>query len=199
MRPPRTLCSCIVSETLAIAPQSQRHVCKILWLARSLLLQSSRMSPFRRPVSAAKNSVPGASFGDWFDLCVGSMQFGPDRLHHPVFPNRGNRPRSKRGRFCGDLVAYLQRSRSLPTITVSRVNSWPPVSASKNSVPGDWILGRNRPADARDRLLRCELRAASGPIAGSIRALRTVGSIPRERRGVARHQCRGANDLRPQL
>ena len=39
-------------------------------------------------------------------------------------------------------------------ITVSRVNSWPPVSASKNSVPGDWILGRNRPADARDRLLR---------------------------------------------
>ena len=65
-RPPPTLCNCIVSETLAIAPQSQRHVCQILWLARSLLLQSSRMSPFRRPVSAAKNSVPDSSFGDWF-------------------------------------------------------------------------------------------------------------------------------------
>jgi hypothetical protein len=57
-------------------PQSQRHVCHIPWLARSLLLQFRRMSPFRRPVSAAKNSVPGSSFGDWFDLCVGSWQFG---------------------------------------------------------------------------------------------------------------------------
>src|ERR1700736_3833819 len=82
--PPSTLRSCVVSEALAIAPQSQRHVCQILWLARSLLLQSSRKSPFRRPVSAAKNSVPDSSFGDWFDLCVGSSQFGPDGLHHPV-------------------------------------------------------------------------------------------------------------------
>src|ERR1700676_4776740 len=39
---------------------------QILWLARSLLLQSSRMSPFRRPVSAAKSSVPDSSIGDWF-------------------------------------------------------------------------------------------------------------------------------------
>jgi hypothetical protein len=65
--PPSTLCSCMVSETLAIAPQSQRHVCQILWLARSLLPQSSGMSPFRRPVSAAKNSVPGSRIGDRFD------------------------------------------------------------------------------------------------------------------------------------
>ena len=65
-RPPLTLRSCVVSEALAIAPRSQRHVCQILWLARSLLLQSSRMSPFRRPVSAAKNSVPDSSIGDWF-------------------------------------------------------------------------------------------------------------------------------------
>src|ERR1700730_11122765 len=64
--PPPTLRSCVVSEALAIAPRSQRHVCQILWLARSLLLQSSRMSPFRRPVSAAKNSVPDSSIGDWF-------------------------------------------------------------------------------------------------------------------------------------
>jgi hypothetical protein len=100
------------------------------------------MSPFRCAVSAAKNSVPGSRFGDWFDDCVGSKQFGPDRLHHPVFPNRGNRRRSKRGRFCGDLVIYFQRSRSLPTITVFRVDFWPPVSASKNSVPGDLNFGR---------------------------------------------------------
>src|SRR5258708_4487561 len=73
----------------------------------------------------------------WFDPCVGGSQFGPDRLHHPVFPNCGNRRRSKRGRFGGDLAAHFQRSRSLPTITVSRVDSWPLVSASKNSVPGD--------------------------------------------------------------
>jgi hypothetical protein len=39
------------------------------------------MSPFFRPVAAAKNSVPGSSVGDWFDLCVGSMQFGPDSLN----------------------------------------------------------------------------------------------------------------------
>ena len=44
-----------------------------------------------------------------------------------------------------------------------------------------------------------EIRAASEASADSIRGLRTVGSIPRERRGVARHQCRGANDLRPLL
>ena len=82
-RPPPTLCSCKVSSTLAIAPQSQRHVCQIRWLARSLLLQLSRMSPFRRPVSAANNSVPDSSFGDWFDLCVGSWRLGP----RPVLPN----------------------------------------------------------------------------------------------------------------
>src|SRR5580693_8564036 len=44
-----------------------------------------------------------------------------------------------------------------------------------------------------------EIRAASEASAGSIRGLRTVGSIPRERRGVAPHQCREANDLRPRL
>src|SRR6266478_9795937 len=81
--PPPTLCSCTEYETLAIAPHSQRHVCQIDWLARSLFLQSRRMSPFRRPVSAAENSVPGSRFGDGFDDCVGGMQFGPDRLHHP--------------------------------------------------------------------------------------------------------------------
>src|SRR6266436_6351093 len=62
--PPPTLCSCTEYETLAIAPHSQRHVCQIAWLARSLFRQSRRMSPFRRPVSAAENSVPDSTFGD---------------------------------------------------------------------------------------------------------------------------------------
>ena len=106
MPPPPTLFRCIISETLAIAPQSQKHVCQILWLARFLLLQSSRMSPFRRPVSAAKNSVPDSSFGDGFDPCVGSRQFDPDRLHHPVLPNRRSPGRLQRGRFCGDFRRY---------------------------------------------------------------------------------------------
>src|SRR5258708_1165016 len=64
VRPPPTLCSCTEYETLAIAPHSQRHVCQIDRLARSLFLQSRRMSPFRRPVSAAENSVPDSTFGD---------------------------------------------------------------------------------------------------------------------------------------
>jgi hypothetical protein len=119
------------------------------FLRVSISVSKRRNGRFCAPVSAAKNSVPGSRFGDWFDDCVGSMQFGPDRLHHPVFPNRGNRRRSKRGRFCGDLAAYFQRSRSLPTITVSRVDFWPPVSASKNSVPGDRISDGNLPGGAR--------------------------------------------------
>src|SRR5258708_33633134 len=69
------------------------------------------------------------------ELQVGDRFVSDCAHHHPVFPNRGNRRRSKRGRFCGDLAAYFQRSRSLQTITVSRVDFWPPVSASKNSVP----------------------------------------------------------------
>src|SRR5882724_3630255 len=94
-------------ETLVIAPQSQRHAGQILWLAGTLLLQLSRMSPFRRSVSAAKNSVPDSSFGDWFDDCVGSSQFGPDQLHHPVFPNCAFRRRLQRDRFCGDFAGIV--------------------------------------------------------------------------------------------
>jgi hypothetical protein len=70
--PPPTLYSCTKYKAPAIAPQSQRHACQILLLTRSLLPQSRRISPFRRPVSAAKNSVPGSSFGDWFDHCGGA-------------------------------------------------------------------------------------------------------------------------------
>src|SRR5260370_10769628 len=61
--PPPTLCSCTEYETLAIAPHSQRHVCQILWLARSLFLQSRRISPSGRHTSAAETYVTDSSFG----------------------------------------------------------------------------------------------------------------------------------------
>jgi hypothetical protein len=47
-------------------------------------VSKGRNGGFCAPVSAAENSVPGSRIGDWFDDCMGSMQFGPDRLHHPV-------------------------------------------------------------------------------------------------------------------
>src|SRR5712675_38679 len=104
----------------------------------SVSVSERRNAGFCAPVSASKNSVPDSESETRFDDdCVGGWQFGPFRLHHPVFPNRRICRRSKRGRFCGDLAAYFQHPRSLLTLTVSRVASWPPVSASKNSVPGD--------------------------------------------------------------
>src|SRR5258708_24414008 len=68
-------------------------------------------------------------------------RFDPYKPHHPVCPNRGNHRRSKRGRFCGDSSRLFLSSRSLPTTTLSRVDSWPPVSASKNSVPCGTVSG----------------------------------------------------------
>jgi hypothetical protein len=74
-RPPPTLLSCINSETLAIVTRFQRHVCEFSLRLRSLLGHSRRIGPIQAPVSAPKNSVPGSSTGDRFDLCVGSMDF----------------------------------------------------------------------------------------------------------------------------
>jgi hypothetical protein len=51
--------------------------------------------------------------------------------------------------FGGDLAAYFQRSPVSADITVSRVDFLAPVSASKNSVPGDWI---SRSGGARESL-----------------------------------------------
>jgi hypothetical protein len=68
-------------------------------------------------------------------------RFDPCRPHHPVSANRGIRRGWKIGRFCGDLAACFQGSAVSADITVSRGNFWPPVSASKNSVPGDSRIG----------------------------------------------------------
>ena len=61
----------------------------------------------------SKNSVPGSRFGDWFDDCVRSMQFGPDRLHHPISANRTFPIRRRIGRFCGDFRPLNSRIWSL--------------------------------------------------------------------------------------
>ena len=108
----------------------------------SIPVSKRRNGGFCAPVSAAKNSVPGSRFGDWFDDCVGSMQFGPDRLHHPVFPNCRNRRRSGTGRFCGDPCRLFSAFLVSADNTVSRGGFWPPVSASKNSVPAGRIFER---------------------------------------------------------
>ena len=126
MRPPLTLCNCVVSETLAIAPQSQRHVCQILWLARSLLLQSSRMRPFRRPVSAAKNSVPDSSFGDWFRLPRGeqpvwSSWSPPSSLTEPQKPPSIGKHGVSAGIFAGLIPVFW----SLWSVALAQVDFWP--------------------------------------------------------------------------
>ena len=79
----------------------------------SIPVSKRRNGGFCSPVSAAKNSVPGSRFGDWFDDCVGSMQFGPDRLHHPISANRTFPIRRRIGRFCGDFRPLNSRIWSL--------------------------------------------------------------------------------------
>jgi hypothetical protein len=201
VRPPPTLCSCIEYEALAIAPQSQRHVCQILWLVRSLLPQSSRMSPFRRPVSAAKNSVPDSSFGDRFDDCVEGSQFGLDRLHHPVLPNRRFPCRLKRGRFCGDFRRYRSALfRSLVTLAVSQADFSLPSLQQKIPFPAAEFGAANdrgRLENLAFREAELPIRAASGITEDSVRGLRTADSILREHREVVRLRCRAANDPRP--
>jgi hypothetical protein len=52
----------------------------------------------------------------------------------PVFPNRGNRPRSKRGRFCGELFTYF--------LTF-------PVSAENTGLSGGFLVFSLRPQKFR--------------------------------------------------
>jgi hypothetical protein len=63
------------------------------------------------------------------------------------FPNWGNRRRSEAGRFCGHSWRLFLSYRSLPTITAARVDFWPSVSVSKNSVPGGTVSSDTRPFD----------------------------------------------------
>jgi hypothetical protein len=144
-------------------------------------MQSSRMSPFRRPVSAAKNSVPGSKFGDWFDDCVGGTQFGPDRLHHPVF--RYRTPRVIRG-FVPRTAGFFEFVLVSASVSArQKGGSGPSVSASKNSVPDsdfrdwfdDWVVGYqfvpeclHHPVSANRTF---PIRRQIGPFCGDFRSL----------------------------
>jgi hypothetical protein len=99
----------------------------------------SRMSPFRGPASAAKNSVPDSSF----ERLVSMTAWGAS-------PNRRNRRRSETWRFCGD----IRRSHSgLLVSVVSSARSRRFLASGlrmKNSVPGGRISsGKWRPGRAK--------------------------------------------------
>src|SRR6266478_3998059 len=134
--PPPTLCSCTEYETLAIAPHSQRHVCQIDWLARSLFLQSRRMSPFRRPVSAAENSVPDSTFGDLVRSLRGGQPVWSRSSPPPTlcscteYETLAIAPHSQR-HVCQ--IDWLARSLFLQSRRMSPFRR--PVSAAENSVP----------------------------------------------------------------
>jgi hypothetical protein len=63
---------------------------------------------------------------------------------HAVLTNRRIRRRLKRGYFCGDFDRFIPPILSLRTLMVSGANFLPPVSASKNSVPGGAVRYRLR-------------------------------------------------------
>jgi hypothetical protein len=93
------------------------------------------MSPFRPPVSASEISVPDSNVRDRFDDWLGSWQFDPFCLHHPVSPNRGFPGGPKRGRSWGDFRRYYSGLSVSGDGCCLSGRFRPPVSASKNSVP----------------------------------------------------------------
>lgn len=159
-------------------------------------MQSSRMSPFRRPVSAAKKSVPGPSFGDWFDDCAGACSLVQ------IFSTTQSIPASRLNRtFLSEfsLVSFhcfrlWRHFATLSPILASRLCIQKfrfPRQGFRRPDPGGplGIFGVWRP--------KTTFRTRSIIIADSIQGLRTVGSILPEHHEVARLQYRAANDLRP--
>ncbi len=134
------LCSCIEYRTLAIAPRCQRHVCQILRSARGLYSCNRRewahfvpRSLHRKFPFLARVSETGSMTG-WG---VGSS-----------VPSVSTIQSSQTAHFVGDSKDAVSAGissvsspdfLSLWTSAVSRADFWPPVSASKNSVPGSWI------------------------------------------------------------
>jgi len=102
----------IESERLKLSPPFSRRIAKPLdadaagqatfygcfhkigrkeFVLVSASVSAGKKGGSRPSVSASKNSVPDSDFRDWFDDWVVGHQFEPNYLHHPVFPNRGNR------------------------------------------------------------------------------------------------------------
>jgi len=137
---------------------------------------------------------------DW----VGSSQFGPDHLHHPVLPNRGFPARVKMGRFCGDFAGIVPLFRSPVTLAVSPadfslLSLHPKIPFPAVGLRRANTVGQRRKIEIIWGQPKRAFRTRSALIAGSIRGLRTAGSILPEHREVARCQYRAANDLRPLL
>jgi hypothetical protein len=95
---------------------------------------------------------------------------------------RAFRRRLQRGRFCADFAGIVSDFSSLCTLAVSRANFWPPVSVSKNSVPGSWIwrgkgpFGGLKIGDSGRQKCRFEPRPLLRDL---VRALRTIGPFCR--------------------
>ena len=106
---------------------------------------------------------------------------------------------SKQAVSVGISAAIVLLFQSPGTLPVSRADFSLPVSASKNSVPRSrvaaakavWELGNLGSFSGQKRTFRVR----SVLIEGSIRGLRTAGSILAEHREVARRRCRVATDL----
>jgi hypothetical protein len=144
---------------------------------------------YRQPsVNRVDLSFPGSALPDCRDAKPGG-----DRLQ--------SQRRLRIGRFCGDFRWYRSAlSVSGDTCGLS-ARFWPPVSASKNSVPRGRVFDGQIPVGCREFLgfgrPKATFRTRSVIIADSIQGLRTVGSILPEHHEVARLQYRVANDLRP--
>jgi hypothetical protein len=91
---------------------------------------------------------------------------------------------------------HFRFSRQHLVIAVSGKSEGMKVGSTPTGVPFTFLDTKSNQIQGVMVDIITEIRAASEASADSIRGLRTVGSIPRERRGVAPHQCRGANDLR---
>jgi hypothetical protein len=101
----------------------------------------------------------------------------------------------------GIFAGIVPLFRSPGTFTVSQADFWPPVSASRNSVPRGGVFDDQRRAGCRElgspggqKRVGLSLAAI---IADLIRRLRTAGSIRLGHPATARLRCRVANDLRP--
>src|SRR6202022_1501699 len=147
----------------------------------SVSVSKRRNGGFCAPVSASKISVPGSGARDRFDDWVGGWQFGPFRLHHPVFRYRTPRvirafvPRTA-GFFEFVLVSASVSARQ-------KGGSGPSVSASKNSVPDsdvrdrfdDWVVGLQFVPDYLHHPVSANrtfpIRRQLGPFCGDFRPL----------------------------
>jgi len=157
------------------------------------------MSPIRPPVSASKISVPDSDVRDRFDdWGVGSSV--PSSSTIQSHQTADVQAESKQAVSVGIFASIVLLFRSPVTLAVSQADSSLPSPHPKIPFPAVALTA----AKALRELGKLEsFWGQNGPfepalIAGSVRGLRTAGSILPEHHEVARRQYRGANDLQPQ-